>query len=144
MAIDDEDGPTYAIAGYIVRPTRYRDLVHPDKHNWCVRVEDAGDGWAIRRGNMCLNFRNEWEHEPPPAARDEAFLRRSRFNEHAALLRARRVIDDLEFQNMTFAQFTAHVHDVLLAELLGESEGSESCAADDDVSNPPFGGYRHK
>lgn len=126
MAAHDDDGPTYAVAAYVVRPTGYRDLVHRDKHNWCVKVEDAGDGWAIRRGKMCLNFRNEWEYEPPAESRDEAFLRRCRYNEHAALLRSRRVIDELEFHSMTFAQFTAHVHATLLEELLGEADPQTS------------------
>lgn len=126
MAADEEDGPTYAVAAYVVRPTGYRDLVHPDKHNWCVKVVDAGDGWAIRRGKMCLNYRNEWEYEPPRGSRDEAFLRRARFNEHSALLRSRRLIDQLEHQNLTFSQFTAEVHTALLEELLGEQDAGQS------------------
>jgi len=116
----NDEGPTYAIAAYIVHPTGYSDVVHPDKQLWCIRAEDAGDGWAIRRGKMCLNFRNEWEYEPPPGSRDESFLRRCRFNEHAALLRTRRVIDRLEFDEMTFAQFVTRVHAALVAELHNE------------------------
>ena len=126
----EEEGPTYVISAYVVHPTGYHDVVHPEKHNWCVRVEDAGDGWAIRRGKMCLNFRNEWEYDPPAGSRDEAFLRRCRFNAHAALLRARRVIDQLEFQQLTFAEFVSQVHAALLEELLGKAEMKERAVSD--------------
>lgn len=109
------------ITSYTVRPTGFSDVVHRAKHKWCVTVDDAGDGWAIRRGRMCLNFRNEWEFEPPRGSRDAAFLRRCRFNEHAALMRCRRVIDHLDHEGLTFAEFTKQVHAELLAELLDET-----------------------
>jgi hypothetical protein len=126
----NDEGPTYAVASYVVRPTGYDDLVHPDKHHWCVRVEDAGDGWAIRRDQACLNFRNEWEHEPPPESRDQAFLRRCRYNEHAALLRTRRVIDRLEFNGLTFAEFVTQVRAALAEELRAESADRPSSEPD--------------
>lgn len=101
--------PTYAIASYVVRPTNFENVHHPDKGNWCLVVADAGDGWAIRRQHLCLNYRNDWEFDPPPEARDDAFLARCRYNEFAALLRAKRVVDELAFEGLTFSAFEAQV-----------------------------------
>lgn len=101
--------PTYRVAAYTVYPSGFERISHPHKHRWCVTVADAGDGWAIRRGNMNLNIQREWEFEPPVNVRDSNFLRRCRFNEHAALLRARRVIDKLTTQGLTFEEFVQQV-----------------------------------
>lgn len=122
MTTQETEGPTYLIAAYTVRPSGFDDVSHPDKEKWCVTVANAGDGWAIRRGKMCLNYRNEWEYEPPRGSRDDAFLRRCRFNEHAALLRSRRIIDDLDLQGQTFREFTEQVRTDVLEDALSELE----------------------
>lgn len=101
--------PTYRVASYTVYPSGFDRITHPHKHRWCLTVTDAGDGWAIRRGNRNLNIQREWEFEPPPDLRDAEFLRRCRFNEHAALLRARRVIDKLTTHGLTFEEFVQQV-----------------------------------
>lgn len=105
----NSSSPTYSISAYVVRPSNYDKVVHRDRDRWCLTVADAGDGWAIRKRNMCLNFGNGWELEPPPALRDAAFLQRCRFNEHAALLRARRLIDTLTVRDETFDDFHARI-----------------------------------
>jgi hypothetical protein len=100
----EQQTPTSRVTSYTVYPTDYDRVEHPDKPHWCLTVANAGDGWAIRRGSDCLNYANQWEHEPPPKARDASFLRRCRYNEYAALLRARRLVDTLAFRGVTFAQ----------------------------------------
>jgi hypothetical protein len=108
--------PTYLVSAYTVRPTNYAKTTHPDRERWCLTVTDAGDGWVIRRRNMCLNFRNEWEFEPPRHVRDAGFLNRCRFNEQAALLRARRVVDRLRVRGQTFAEFQEELRQEAAAE----------------------------
>jgi hypothetical protein len=109
--MDSPSLPTYAIAAYVVRPTDYDKVTNPDKRRWCLTVADAGDGWAIRRRSMCLDYRDQWEFEPPADMRDAAFLRRCRFTERAALLRARQVVDRLTVRGETFADFQDRIRE---------------------------------
>lgn len=97
--------PTYRVSSYTVFPSAYDKVTDPGRSQWCLTVADAGDGWAIRRGTKCLNFTNRWEDEMPPELSDSAFRHRCRYNEHAALMRARRVVDRLEVQGLTFEEF---------------------------------------
>ena len=39
-----------------------------------------GEKWAVRRAGDCLNKAGEWEWEPSPSARDDAFYERCRFD----------------------------------------------------------------
>lgn len=39
----------------------------------------AGERWAVRRGGECLAADGEWEYEPLPSSRDDAFYSRCRF-----------------------------------------------------------------
>jgi hypothetical protein len=59
-----------------------------------------------------MNYRGDWEHESPAAVRTGEFLGRCRFSEPAALLRARREIDDVIVDGLTFEEcvdrFLAH------------------------------------
>jgi hypothetical protein len=107
----EENGPTYRVASYTIFPSEFDRVADPDRHNWCLTVADAGDGWAIRWRNRCLNFHGRREHEPPATARAVDFLRRCRFSERAALYRARQVIDSLEVEGMTFDEFVARVRE---------------------------------
>ena len=47
-----------------------------------ARVQQAGGGvkWAARRMGQCLSRDGEWEYEPLPSSRDDAFLARCRFD----------------------------------------------------------------
>jgi len=40
--------------------------------------------WAVRKLGACLNHDGEWEYEPMPSSRDDAFLHRCRFTLAAA------------------------------------------------------------
>lgn len=45
-----------------------------------VQSAKGGATWAVRnRFSECLNHQGEWEHEPLPSSRDDAFLARCRF-----------------------------------------------------------------
>jgi len=44
--------------------------------------------WAVRQDSAVLNTDGQWEHEPLPSSRDEAFLRRCRFPTVQAAARA--------------------------------------------------------
>jgi hypothetical protein len=102
-------GPTYRVASYTVCPSGFHELDSAAKEQWCLSVVEAGNGWAIRRGEMCLNIALQWEEERAPVFCDAQFIRRCRYNEHAALLRARRVVDRLEVAGLTFDEFAAKV-----------------------------------
>lgn len=49
---------------------------------------DGSRLWAVRRLGRCLNRAGEWEFEPMPSSRDEAFLARCRFQGREDALRA--------------------------------------------------------
>lgn len=102
-------GPTYRVASYTVYPSGFHEVDITAKERWCLVVVDAGNGWAIRRGDMCLNIALQWEAERPPSLCDTEFVRRCRYNEHAALLRARRVVDRLEAAGLTFDEYVVDV-----------------------------------
>lgn len=44
-----------------------------------VRGRYGSYSWAIREKGMCLNNEGEWEEEPIPSSRDDAFFARCRF-----------------------------------------------------------------
>jgi len=43
------------------------------------RGRDGRDRWAVLRNELVLNSDGEWEYEPSPSSRDEAFLKRCRY-----------------------------------------------------------------
>lgn len=97
---------SFAIAAYYVYPTGYDDVPEaPDRERWRLSVVDAGDGWAVRRGRMCLNIRGQFEFEPPVHARTPEFLWRCRFPEGAALHRARTAVDIMAVDGLTFRRY---------------------------------------
>jgi hypothetical protein len=105
MATVEPVGPTYRVASYTVYPSGFHELEGSAKERWCLSVVDAGNGWAIRRGEMCLNIALQWEVDRAAVFCDAQFIRRCRYNEHAALLRARRVVDRLEVAGLTFDEY---------------------------------------
>jgi hypothetical protein len=61
----------------------------PAEHTLERVGQSAGpDRWAVRRGRMCLASTGEWEWEPLPSGRDEAFFARCRFATAEAALAA--------------------------------------------------------
>lgn len=53
-----------------------------------ITLEWRGEGqWAIcDRFGSVYNTKGEWEHEPLPSNRDEAFFKRARYPLHEAML----------------------------------------------------------
>ena len=47
-----------------------------------------GERWSVRFGGNCLNTDSEWEYEPRPSIRDDAFYQRCRFGSIADALMA--------------------------------------------------------
>lgn len=45
----------------------------------CVRQINGPDLWAIREKGCCLNKQGEWELEPIPSSRTDAFYKRCRW-----------------------------------------------------------------
>ena len=101
--------PTYRVSSYTVFPSGYDQVDDPDRSRWCLTVADAGDGWVIRRQHDCLTISHTWKREQPLELRDAEFRRTCLYNEHAALLRARRVVDRLEVGGVTFEEFVWRV-----------------------------------
>lgn len=44
-----------------------------------AKQQDGSELWAVRRFGTVLNKSGEWEYEPLPSSRDDAFLDRCRF-----------------------------------------------------------------
>lgn len=101
--------PTYRVSAYTVYPSGYDRVAVAERENWRITVIDTGDGWSIRWRTRCLNIRHTWEFEPPRRSQAPDFLRRCRFSEHAALQRARAVIDNLLVDGMNYDDFVEHV-----------------------------------
>jgi hypothetical protein len=127
--MSDAPAPTYRVASYSVFPTGFAEVLQPERKKWCLTVADGGDGWAIRWRSKCLNYRNQWESEPPPASRSADFLHRCRFNEFAALHRARQVVDHLRVRGLTFQEFVEGVHAEAQARARAELEAERRAAA---------------
>lgn len=108
---EDDQEPIYRATRYTVYPSGFSRVAAAERRNWCVHVEDAGDGWAVRWRSRCLNYRYVWEFEPPKKSRTGDFLRRCRFSERAALLRAKQAVDQLQVDGMTYEEFVAHVRE---------------------------------
>lgn len=98
-------GATYRVASYTVYPSGFDQVDGAAKERWSLSVVDCGNGWAIQRGDMCLNISLQWEAERAAEVCDSQFLRRCRYNEHAAILRARRIVDRLEVAGLTFDEY---------------------------------------
>lgn len=61
-----------------------------------VRQMRGPDMWKVEKSGENLNKQGEWEHEPLPSARDDAFLERSRFSSaEAAIAAAMRVVAEV-------------------------------------------------
>lgn len=103
-----DEVPRYQISAYTVFPAGYQAVPDvPDREAWCLTVADAGDGWAVRWRSRCIDYRGSWLFEPPTESRTAEFLHRTRFSEQAALRRARREIDELVVDGLTFAEHVA-------------------------------------
>jgi hypothetical protein len=74
-----------------VEPTRYEVTAYPfhdiNRSDWVITVERrAEDAWAVLRRSSCWNRRTkQWDHEPLPSSRTDAFKRTHRFPLEQAL-----------------------------------------------------------
>ncbi len=58
-----------------------------------VFVEDRGEmAWCVCDGSLCLNRDGEWEYEPLPSNRDDAFIARTRYSLDEAMTSAKAAI----------------------------------------------------
>lgn len=55
------------------------------------RQRDGSSLWAVKRLSECLNSGSEWEYEPIPSSRDDAFIARCRFPSLGAAINAFRL-----------------------------------------------------
>jgi hypothetical protein len=70
------DGLELVISSYRIPGTGLLSPVHLER---CERPE--GDArWAIRHAGCCLNRKAEWEFEPIPSSRTDAFFARCRYD----------------------------------------------------------------
>lgn len=105
----EDAGPTYRVSAYTVYPSGYDRVEVEERERWRISVVETGQGWAVRWHDRCLSFRNAWEPEPASWAHTSAFLTRCRFSEHAAVQRARAVVDELVVDGRTYDEFVEHV-----------------------------------
>jgi PAS domain S-box-containing protein len=133
----DATTAAYRTSCYSVYPTGFDEVADPGRRHWVLRVEDAGDGWAARWRSRCLNYRREWEFEPPAKSRTNDFLRRCRFSERAAILRAQQAVDQLLVDGKTFSEFVQQVRADATARARAALESGEFARPEDlDVSRP--------
>lgn len=99
------------VSQYTVYPTGYADTASPsDKQHWVVTVQDRGQGWAVCWMGDVLTRDGEWEWEPQPSSRDDAFYARCRFTtEEEAKDRALAIVDTVSINGRTFADVLARV-----------------------------------
>jgi len=60
------------------------DDVDSDSLRVSIEQRRSSDGrvrWAVLRNDLVLNVKGQWEYEPLPSSRDEAFLKRCRYEE---------------------------------------------------------------
>lgn len=69
-----------ALEGMLQKATAFAIGKHP-RYGKEITVEYRGGGkWIVRDGPSCLARDNQWEYEPLPSNRDEAFIARTRFD----------------------------------------------------------------
>jgi hypothetical protein len=107
----EADRPRYEVSTYTVFPSGFDRVSGLERDHWRIFVVDAGDGWAVRWRRMCLNIRGTWEIEPPARVRGPEFLHRCRFSERNALDRARKAVDRLTVNGLTYDEFVVEVHE---------------------------------
>jgi hypothetical protein len=98
------------VTAYTVYPTGYDEATFSDKYTYTLEVQERGDNaWSVKGMFAVLNADGEWEREPIPSSRDDAFLARCRFTEQEALRRAEEAVDGVTVNGRTIAEADAHV-----------------------------------
>jgi hypothetical protein len=95
MALDvlsDHDLLAAAVTFIFYPPGTDTDSI--EGHHSGVSVVWRGlDMWAVTQEPHCLNSTGEWEYEPSPSNRDDAFLARCRFTRDEAIEKARELVN---------------------------------------------------
>ena len=65
----------YPIRSYILKSMEISDITLD-----MVKGREHKTRWSIKCRGECLNKNNEWEYEPLPSSRDEAFYNRCRWD----------------------------------------------------------------
>lgn len=86
----------------------------PDRDMWVLRVERRGpDSWAVLHRSFCWNrSTRDWDHEPNPSNRTDAFKRTHRFPLDQALNIARRQAPLVTIMGKTAADVTAWAREI--------------------------------
>lgn len=95
---------TIHVSAYTVYPTGWGTDMDGDGYLWTLAIEDRGKGWAVIWRHWALNSNNEWDHEPIPSMRDNAYYATHRFTEDEAKCRATAIIDGLVINGRTYKQ----------------------------------------
>lgn len=76
--------------------------------HYAVKVAYRGDGlWAVLNGGYCLGADGDWDYEPSPSGRDDAWLATHRFDEETALRLAAEIAPTVEVNGFTVADVLA-------------------------------------
>lgn len=84
---------------------------HPDAETWGLKVEwrGPGDRYAVIRHSHCLSVTGEWDPEPNPSSRDEAWIATHRFSHQAAMGLAAQAAPHVRINGVTAAEFAARI-----------------------------------
>jgi hypothetical protein len=77
---DSVDAARAVVDSYVVRINSYDFKIQR------VSQRSGRDLWKVMKGSECLNKDGEWEYEPMPSSRDDAFIARCRFESAAAAI----------------------------------------------------------
>lgn len=74
-----------AIPEALVQATRYEVSIFPEgaqpRRHFTITIEwRSDDRWAVLDGHYCLGSDGEWEYEPQPSNRDDAWIDTHRFD----------------------------------------------------------------
>lgn len=84
----------------VVQATRYEVSLFPEdaepRRHFTITIEWRGENrWAVLDGPMCLGSDGEWEYEPLPSNRDDAWIATHRFDLETAQELAKRAAPHL-------------------------------------------------
>jgi hypothetical protein len=96
----------------IARPTRYEVSCLPEDdvnaRHFTLNVEYRGRGlWCVTDGHFCLGKGGDWDYEPLPSSRDDAWLETHRFDLETALELAKGFAPKLTINGHTAADVLA-------------------------------------
>lgn len=83
---------------------------HIDYHLFQIVVQwRGGETYAVYRHRQCLSMTGDWDYEPLPSERDEAWIATHRFSYDAALALAAREAPNVVCNGRTAAEVAARI-----------------------------------